>query len=183
MQYEIIRSNRKSIAIQVKTGGEVVVRCPRRMPVWQIRAFVQSKADWIAKHIDTEVTAEPQLTEAELKTLRERTRTLVTEKVCCFAPIVGVSYGRIAIRAQHTRWGSCSSKGNLNFNCLLGLAPEEVVDYVVVHELCHRKHMNHSPQFWAAVEAVLPDYKHHKKWLKDNGPKLMARLPGAESKL
>jgi predicted metal-dependent hydrolase len=86
---------------------------------------------------------------------------------------VGVDYRRITIRSQKTRWGSCSSSGNLNFNCLLLLAPPEVLDYVVVHELCHRKEMNHSPRFWAEVGRVLPDYKKRNKWLKENGSRLM----------
>ena len=89
---------------------------------------------------------------------------------------MGVTYGRITIRNQVSRWGSCSSVGNLNFNCLLMLAPPEVRDYVVVHELCHRKEMNHSPAFWAEVEKMIPDYKAHKKWLKDNGTALISRL-------
>ncbi len=90
---------------------------------------------------------------------------------------MGVSYGRITIRSQRTRWGSCSSKGNLNFNCLLLLCPEAVQDYVVVHELCHRKELNHSPKFWAEVERICPDYKTHRKWLKENGSSLIGRLP------
>ena len=99
------------------------------------------------------------------------------ERAARFAPLVGAGYGRITIRAQRTRWGSCSGKGNLNFNCLLMLAPEAVRDYVVVHELCHRKEMNHSQRFWQEVEALLPDYRTPRKWLKDNGSALIARLP------
>ena len=90
-----------------------------------------------------------------------------------FAEKIGVSYGRITLRQQKTRWGSCSANGNLNFNWLLILAPPEVLDYVVVHELCHRRQMNHSQAFWNEVSAVLPGYKEQKKWLKDNGWKLM----------
>ena len=93
-----------------------------------------------------------------------------------FAPLVGVTYGRITIRSQHTLWGSCSSKGNLNFNCLLMLTPPEVLDYVVVHELCHRKEMNHSARFRAEVEHVLPDYEIQRKWLRENGTALIFRL-------
>ena len=85
---------------------------------------------------------------------------------------MGVSYGRISIREQKTRWGSCSSKGNLNFNWRLIFAPEAVLDYVVVHELAHRKEMNHSPAFYTVVESVLPDYQKARKWLKDNGQTL-----------
>ena len=80
------------------------------------------------------------------------------------------------MRAQRTRWGSCSSSGNLNFNCLLALVPPAVLDYVVVHELCHRLEMNHSPRFWQEVGRVMPDYEEHKKWLRENGAELIERL-------
>ena len=83
-----------------------------------------------------------------------------------------MSYGRISIREQKTRWGSCSSKGNLSFNWRRSLAPEEVLDYVVVHELAHRREMNHSRAFYAIVGSVLPDYKQPKKWLRDKGQTL-----------
>lgn len=89
----------------------------------------------------------------------------------------GPRLNRITIRHQKTRWGSCSREGNLNFNCLLMLAPEEVRDYIVVHELCHLLHMDHSPEFWSEVERVIPKYKQANNWLKKNGSLLMARLP------
>ena len=102
------------------------------------------------------------------------------EKIRCeldvWAPTVGKSYGRVTIREQRTRWGSCSAQGNLNFNCLLMLAPPEVLDSVVVHELCHRKEPNHSKRFYAEVLRVLPDYRARQKWLKENGHRLLARL-------
>ena len=87
------------------------------------------------------------------------------------------TYSRITIRSQKTRWGGCSAKGNLNFNCLLMLMPQEVRDYVVIHELCHRREMNHSAAFWTEVERYCPDYRLHRKWLKDNGAALIGRLP------
>ncbi|HAN50208.1 MAG TPA: metal-dependent hydrolase, partial [Lachnospiraceae bacterium] len=89
---------------------------------------------------------------------------------------MGVDYGRITIRHQKTRWGSCSGKGNLNFNCLLMLTPPEVQEYVIVHELCHRKEMNHSYRFWAEVEDVLPDYRVQEQWLKTNGGALIGAM-------
>ena len=97
-------------------------------------------------------------------------------KVKHYAGLMNVQYGRITIRNQKTRWGSCSSKGNLNFNCLLMLAPDEVVDYVVIHELCHLIEMNHSKAFWKQVEQMMPDYKKHRKWLKDHGNEIMERM-------
>ena len=178
MEYSIIRSDRKTVSIQIKPDGTVVVRAPRRMPTAQIRAFVCSKEAWIEKHLSA-MAEDPlqRLTPEQVEQLREQARAVITERVAFFAPCVGVTYGRISIRTQHTRWGSCSSEGNLNFNCLLALAPPQVLDYVVVHELCHRRQMNHSDLFWAAVETVLPDYRQSKRWLKENGRKLMALLP------
>ena len=175
--YEIIKSDRKTIAIQITPDGQVVVRCPKRMRIEEARRFVESKADWIEKHLENR---QPQnvvkYTYREIEQLREQARKLIAERVKHFAPIVGVTYGQIAIRTQHTRWGSCSSKGNLNFNCLLALVPPEVLDYVVVHELCHRKELNHSARFWNEVERILPDYKTRRSWLKERGSGLIARL-------
>ena len=175
--YQIIKSDRKTIAIQIKPDGQVVVRCPKRMRIEEARRVVESKADWIEKHL---ATRQPQnvvkYTYREIEQLREQARKLIAERVKHFAPIVGVTYGQIAIRTQHTRWGSCSSKGNLNFNCLLALAPPEVLDYVVVHELCHRKELNHSARFWNEVERILPDYKTRRSWLKERGSGLIARI-------
>ena len=177
VQYSIIRSNRKTISIQIQPDGKVIVRAPKRMRIEVIKRFVESKAGWIEKHLSNLAAQEQQkLTDQELRALREKARTLVTERVQFYAPLIGVTYNQIAIRAQHTRWGSCSSKGNLNFNCLLALVPPEVLDYVVVHELCHRKELNHSDRFWNEVGKILPDYKDRKKWLKDNGSNLIARI-------
>lgn len=178
MEYQMIRSSRKTIAIEITPNGDVIVRCPRRMAPEAVHAFVRSKQNWIQRQLKKRpVCREPLFTAAEMETLRKKAREMVTRRAAFFALSIGVEYGRIAIRAQHTRWGSCSSKGNLNFNCLLALVPAEVLDYVVVHELCHRKHMNHSARFWAEVEAVLPDYRESRKWLKESGGQLMARLP------
>ncbi len=91
-----------------------------------------------------------------------------------------VDYGRITIRCQKTRWGSCSTKGNLNFNCLLMLAPSDVRDYVIIHELAHRKHMNHSKDFWKEVEIMIPDYKEKRKWLNTYGEDIMRRVRAME---
>ena len=102
--------------------------------------------------------------------------TVIPDRVRHFAPMVGVTYGRITIRNQRSRWGSCSGKGNLNFNCLLMLTPSFCLDYVVVHELCHRLEMNHSPAFWAQVERVLPDYRKSRDWLKEHEKELIGRL-------
>ena len=176
--YQIIRSNRKTIAIQITPAGQVVVRCPQRMPTAQIQAFVDEKQDWLSKHLEKVESrpALPRFTEAQIRDLADKALKAIPARVAYFASRMGVTYGRITIRNQTSRWGSCTSQGNLNFNCLLMLAPPEVLDYVVVHELCHRKEMNHSAKFWAEVARVLPDYETRKKWLKDNSAALIARL-------
>ena len=94
------------------------------------------------------------------------------------ARLMGVNYGQVSIRKQKTRWGSCSREGNLSFNCLLMMAPPEVLDYVVVHELSHRLEMNHSSRFWTQVEQVIPDYSKPRKWLNEHGGRLMLRMHG-----
>ena len=172
-----MRCRRRSVGIQVTDAGEVVVRAPARMPEAEIRRILESRRGWIEKTLAKVRAREsvPKLTEAEMNALAKQAREAVPPRVSAWARRIGVTYGRIAIRSQKTRWGSCSSRGNLNFNCLLMLCPEEVADYVIVHELCHRKEMNHSPRFWAEVERVLPDYRTSLKWLKTEGQELIAR--------
>ena len=183
-KYDIIikRSNRKTLAIQITPDAQVIVRAPYRMPDSVIREFIREKEGWIqdhlAKMLQIKETREqlPRLSYEEIQELADQALQIIPQRVAHYAPLVGVTYGRITIRNQKTRWGSCSAKGNLNFNCLLMLTPPEVMDYVVVHELCHRKEMNHSPRFWAEVERILPDYKIWRKWLKDHGNSLIARM-------
>ena len=180
--YELVRSDRKTCQIQVKSDGRIIVRAPRRMPERHIERFVSEKSDWIEKTLKRLSDAKERLDGAEplspeeIKRLSKEALDYIPKRVEYFAPIVGVEYGRITVRNQKTRWGSCSRKKNLNFNCLLMLTNEKVIDYVVVHELCHLKEMNHSPRFWAEVERVMPDYKEHRLWLKRHGGELMARM-------
>lgn len=180
---KVIRSNRKTMTLEIKPTGEVIVRAPYSMPYSQIQRFVKEKEQWINKHLQkiekrrVETAGKDRLTDQELQKLGDLAVKVLPQRVKLFASLMGVSYGRITIRCQKSRWGSCSAQGNLNFNCLLMLAPPEVQDYVVVHELCHRLEMNHSQRFWAQVEKVLPGYRIPKKWLKEHGSELMERRP------
>ena len=176
ISYQILRSARRTTAIEIQPDGTVLVRCPYRMSDSRVRELVQSKAAWIRKKLASQPMNQPQMTPEQLLALADSAKSYIPERVKYYAAQLGVSYGRITIRSQQTRWGSCSGKGNLNFNCLLMLAPAQVIDYVVVHELCHRRHMNHSAAFWQAVEEIMPDYAQWRKWLKENGRALLAQL-------
>ena len=181
-EIKVIRSSRKTMVLEIIKDGMILVRAPYRMPESEIRRFIQEKSDWIEKHVqrieERQRTLPPVegLTMKDIRKLADQASVVIPKRVEYFAEKIPVTYGRITIRNQKTRWGSCSSKGNLNFNCLLMLAPPEVLDYVVVHELCHRKEMNHSERFWREVENILPDYRERKKWLKENGGRLIARM-------
>lgn len=179
LKVEVIRSNRKTMSIQVKKTGQVIVRAPLWMKNSDIDRLICKKERWIRKHLEVfeQQKENPEnqirISAKEIETLVHKAKIVLPEKVAYYAEKIGVTYGRITIRNQKTRWGSCSSKGNLNFNCLLMKAPEKVQDYVVVHELCHRKQMNHSKDFWAEVEKILPEYKKQEEWLKVQGSKLI----------
>lgn len=182
LNIRVIRSDRRTIALQITPEGEVLLRAPRRCSQEQLDRFVAEKRPWLEKHLSQVRQRQQAAREAgklsmeELRALADQAVQVIPKRVAHYAPQVGVSYGRITIRNQRTRWGSCSGKGNLNFNCLLMLAPPQVLDYVVVHELCHRKEMNHSPRFWALVEQVLPDWRERRRWLKEHGDALMRRM-------
>ena len=176
---QVVRCRRKTVGIRVTDDGEVIVRAPARTSAAEIRRILEEKRDWIEQALAKVRSREkaPKFTEAELKALAKQAREAIPPRVAERARQIGVTYGRITIRCQKTRWGSCSSKGNLNFNCLLMLCPDEVLDYVIVHELCHRKELNHSARFRAEVARILPDYRERMKWLKDEGQALIARVP------
>ena len=181
MQYLLIRSKRRSVGAQIKEG-KLVVHAPLFMSVEEIEGFLLRHKVWIDRHLEAdrerrEVAAQSaKLTPDEVQSLMRQAREYIPLRVQYYAPIVGVTYGKVAIRAQRSRWGSCNAKGDLSFNCLLMLAPPEVLDSIVVHELCHRKQMNHSRRFYAAVLRVCPDYYKNRKWLKENGYLLFAKL-------
>ena len=175
MEYQIIRSNRKTAALQINDRGELLVRCPRQMSDAQVADFVERHRSWIQKHLKR-CPVLPRFTSGELEALVQKACAVIPPRVQYWAKQMGLSYGKITIRNQKTRWGSCSSKGNLNFNCTLALTPTEVMDYVIVHELCHRWHMDHSARFWAAVEAWVPDYESCRSWLKSHAAELIGRL-------
>ena len=178
--YQLVRSSRKTIGIQVRQE-RVVVHAPLHTSEETIKRYVYENENWIqkqlAKNAALQNRAEAQgiLSEDDIAELAAKAKRILPDRVAHYAKMIGVTYGRITIRRQHTKWGSCSSKGNLNFNCLIMLAPIEVIDSVIVHELCHRKEMNHSERFYAEVYKAYPAYDKWHKWLMENGPIIMRR--------
>ncbi len=179
IRVEVVYSRRRTLGLEVRADGRVILRAPKGLSNQAVMDFVKERQAWIVqKWFETErirrqkaerpprdYEQNPAL-EAQY---RKEARRRITERAAYFAEKMGVDYGRIAIKAAKTRWGSCSAQGNLNFHWKLILMPPAILDYVVVHELAHRIEMNHSPRFWAQVERILPDYRERRRWLKENG--------------
>ena len=172
--YELLRARRRSMSLKVELDGTITVRAPFRTPPETADWFVESHRDWIEVRLragEQILAVRPSYTETERLEGKKRAENVLKERCCYYEGLMGVSFGSITVREQKTRWGSCSAKGNLNFNWKLVLMPEEILDYVVVHELAHRLQMNHSTEFWDEVEKILPDYRKRRQWLKENGQK------------
>lgn len=223
INYKVIRSNRKTIAIVIQPTKEVIVRAPKQISFDKIKNIVQSKGDWIIKKrndmpeimIQEErdytqgdkilykgneyiikvinkvgisrstillkekeivVVCKPKekkkIQELLLEWYKGMAKSLVKERIEFYMPQINKPIGDIRIKSQRKRWGSCSSKGNLNFNWKIVMMPDDMFDYIIVHELCHLKHLNHSKLFWESVEKILPDYKVREQWIKENTSKL-----------
>ena len=180
----VIKSSRRTMSMEVRPDGSILVRAPFRASAEEIGNFVCSHKSWVEKQRirirkkteEIRLAEQNPLSPEEIRLLADQALRELPPRIAAYAGQMGVTYGRVTIRNQKTRWGSCSSKGNLNFNCLLMLTPREVQDYVIVHELSHRKEMNHSPKFWAVVEEVLPDYKKRRNWLRENGSAIIRRM-------
>ena len=181
-EIRVVRSSRRTLSASVGADGSITVRAPLRLPEAEIRRFLHEKSARLCELLerrsaeDEKVRALSPLTAAELSALADEAVRVIPERVQHYAAMLGVSYGKITVRNQKTRWGSCSAEGSLSFNCLLMLAPREVLDSVVVHELCHRLEMNHSARFYAAVYRVFPDYDRCHWWLRENGSLLLRRM-------
>lgn len=182
LPYTIIRSKRKTYSISIDEEGNIIFRVPLRAGNKDIAKMADEKSHWIITHylkILEKKNSRPHsdLSDTQRAALERRyieaARSYIPKRVAYYSAITGDTYNRISIRSQKTRWGSCSSKGTLSFNWRLMLAPPAILDYVVVHELCHLTHMNHSAAFWNAVEGVFPDYRNARKWLKEHGNELV----------
>lgn len=181
---EVRRSKRKSAAIKITADMQIVVFVPLYVSDNEIERMVISKSKWIDEHmlkvqstIDERSKLE-KITFEQIKELEDQAVEYIPKRVKYYAEKENFVYNKITIKNLVSRWGSCSTKGNLNFNCLLMLTPDYVIDYIVVHELCHLREMNHSEKFWAEVEKIMPDYQRAELWLKQNGGNLISRMRG-----
>lgn len=179
--YEIIKSSRKSVSFSFTDQADLLIKAPRFMSDRQITALLWGRQDWLLENyrkFSAIAKQNSRYTDTQKTFLEKKYRQIakryIPERVAYFQPFTGGSYNTIAIREQKTRWGSCSSNGTLSFHWRLMMAPPHVLDYVVVHELCHLTHMNHSKAFWGLVEQVMPDYKRYQNWLKEHGSELAA---------
>lgn len=168
--YELIRSDRKTLALEITKDGRVLVRAPARLSRTRIDAFVQRHAAWIEAHLARQrqrlAAAPPPPTAEEVAALKAKARTVLPERVAHWSRVMDVTPTGVKITAAKTRYGSCSGKNSLCFSCFLMNCPEEAIDLVVVHELCHIREKNHGPRFYALLEQYLPDYTERKKLLK-----------------
>lgn len=167
-EIEVIRSDRRTLALQVK-DGRVIVRAPRRVSEARIRAFVEAHEDWITATLRKQgarAAAHPEPTEAEKREYIKKAKALLPGRVAHYSSIMGLYPTQVRITGAKTRFGSCSSSGHICFSWRLMQYPPEAIDYVVVHEIAHLKHMNHSPAFHALVASVLPDHKARRALLR-----------------
>lgn len=167
--YEIIRSRRKTLALEITRDCRVLVRAPMRLSQKRIDAFVNAHADWLASHLETQkqraAERPPEPTEAEIAALKERARTELPPKIAFWSAKMGVTPTGFRVTSARHRYGSCSGKNSLCFSCFLMRCPEPAIELVVVHELCHIREKNHGPGFYELLGKYLPDYRERKKML------------------
>lgn len=165
--YELIRSRRRTVALEITKDGRVILRAPERMPERAVGEFAAAHESWVARRLSRlrERPAPPPPTAEEVAALKAKARAVLPGKVAYYSRLMGVAPTGITITTARTRYGSCSAKDRLSFSCFLMRSPEEAVDLVVVHELCHIRHKNHGPGFYAELAAVLPDHKERKRQL------------------
>lgn len=182
LDYIIKKSFRRTLSIQIDDSQKIIVKAPAGTSVETVEAFLRQKRGWILKQLKKSENQEKSaqemgaLTESDIKALKKEAKKIIPERVEYYSRLTGISFNRIFIRLQKSRWGSCSQDGNLNFNCLLVLMPLEILDSVVIHELCHRRHMNHSRAFYEEILKYFPEYKRCDKWLKENGGAYFKRI-------
>lgn len=169
MEYTLLRSNRKTLAIEISREGKVLIRAPRRCSKGLIDQLVESRRDWIDKHLLLQMqrqAAHPEPDESQRLALIEKAKDYIPPRVEYYAQLMGLSPTGISITGAQKRFGSCSGKNRLCFSWRLMQYPDDAIDYVVVHELAHIVHKNHGKDFYGLIATVLPDWKARNDLLK-----------------
>ena len=167
--YTVIRSRRRTLALEVTRQGTALVRAPLRATDADIARFVDNHRSWLEKHLAARqafLAAHPEPSAAQTDAWRQQAKETLPPLVAHWAQRMGVQPAGITVTAARTRFGSCSGKNRLSFSLYLMAYPETAIEYVVVHELAHRLEMNHSDRFWKIVESQIPDYKERRNLLK-----------------
>lgn len=168
-EYELLRSNRRTLSLEITEDLRLIIRAPRRCPNAYIRSFVEAKSDWIDSHMEKQrlrAESRTELSEEDISGLISLAKKEIPPLVESYAAIMGLKPAGVKITSAKRRFGSCSSKNSLCFSYRLMLYPREAVEYVVVHELAHIVHRNHGKDFYALIASVLPDYKKRDRLLK-----------------
>lgn len=161
----------RHITLKISGDGKVVVTIPCKVSESYAEKCLKEKADWLLSKIAhfkslQKETPKLRLTRKEYLKNKKEARRIITEKLLFFNKFYNLPYKKIAIRNQRSRWGSCSKKGNLNFNFKIIFLPEHAQNYIIVHELCHLQEFNHSKNFWHLVSQTIPNYKQIRKEIK-----------------
>ncbi len=176
IDYTIKKSTRaRRLRITIHSDALVTVTLPHTMNIGRAENFVKERAEWIEESVRKmkvriakyPLSTLPKGSSKGLKENKEAARLLVSELLATFNNIYNLQWNRVTIKNTKSRWGSCSKKRNLNFNYKIVYLPKELAEYLVVHEMCHLKQMNHSEKFWELVSRSIPDYKVLRKKLKN----------------
>lgn len=164
--YKLIRSNRKTIGISVSKDLEIIVKAPLRLPAAEIDRIVEKHRTWILKKLsDKAIDQRKELSAEDEGLLLSIAKKVIPERLEYLAALTGLRPQSIKLGRAKTRFGSCSSNGNINISCFVLLYPRAAQELVLVHELCHLRHMDHSKAFYRLLGAILPDHKERKKLL------------------
>ena len=169
MTYTVIRSNRRTLAAEITRNAEVIIRAPQFVPQSEIDAFVLKHNEWISTHLAKRlqnIAAHPEPSEEEAAVLKARAAKEIPSRVSYYSQMMSLSPAAVTITGARTRFGSCSANNRLCFSWRLMQYPQEAIDYVIVHELAHIVHKNHSRSFYSLIAKYMPDWKHRRSLLK-----------------
>lgn len=165
--YRLLRSRRRTLAIEVRPGGEVLVRAPERMPLTTVEAFLKVRAAWVQAHLDKpQPPPRPEYGLEDIRRLKAAARAALPPLIARYAKALGVQPNAVRVTSARTRFGSCSAKGSLCFSWRLMDYPASAVAYVVLHEVAHLKQLNHSPAFYRILDEHMPDHRERARMLK-----------------